>query len=453
MSLLAVAQDQKVIPSIQSIQDINTSLSEQFLQEMNDDIQKSLKEVSEQELTIRIYFGDCPQQVFSALAKRIYEQFPLPLLVLSMSKQNDLWSVKSLSTLTPKDIPVQEKDFMQEKAKIYLNKKCFYAGPNKKEHFFHLAILTEPEEETPPSTPETLEKFAKAGESMGFQVDFISKNDIKMLPEYAGLFIRATSTMNHYTYQFARYAAQENIVVIDDPQSIVKCRNKVYQAVSLQNHHIKTPHTIIVSKHQQNKISIPFPCVIKRPDSGYSLGVVKADNEKELKKILDQFFEFSDLVIVQAFLPTEFDWRIGILDRKPLYAMRYYMAKNHWQIVNWASTIEDDQQGDADCISIEDVPEGVIQIALKAANLMGDGLYGVDVKTHGADHYLIEVNCNPSIQEGCENIILGDELYKKIMSVFLQRMQVKHGMQLPPVHEEFRSRCYRCLYILLYIHI
>ena len=164
---------------------------------------------------------------------------------------------------------------------------------------------------------------------------------------------------------------KKNLVVIDDPQSIVKCRNKVYQAVSLQNHNIRTPHTIIVSKHQRNNISIPFPCVIKRPDSGYSLDVVKADNEKQLKQALNQFFKFSDLVIVQAFLPTEFDWRIGIIDRTPLYAMRYYMAKDHWQVTNWASTTHRD--GNLTSVPIAEVPGDVMQLSLQAANLMGDG--------------------------------------------------------------------------------
>jgi len=41
------------------------------------------------------------------------------------------------------------------------------------------------------------------------------------------------------------------------------------------------------------------------------------------------------MLLIQSFIPTEFDWRIGIIDNKPLYACRYYMAKNHWQIVNW----------------------------------------------------------------------------------------------------------------------
>ena len=41
----------------------------------------------------------------------------------------------------------------------------------------------------------------------------------------------------------------------------------------------------------------------------------------------------SDLILVQEFVPTEFDWRIGILNKKPIFACQYFMSKSHWQIV------------------------------------------------------------------------------------------------------------------------
>jgi glutathione synthase/RimK-type ligase-like ATP-grasp enzyme len=430
VSLLAMAQDQKVSPSIQTIQDCtNVTLSQQFFAEMDDEIQESLRRVKKNELTLRIYFGGCVREEFAPLAKKIHEMFPLPLLTLRLAKDDDTtWSVKHLSILPVSDIPKKEEEVMRELARTYLRKKRFYPGPSQKQHFFHLAILVDPNEGySAPSNQEALEKFVHAGESLGIHVDFIDKNDIKFIPEYAGLFTRTSPAVNHYTYQFTRYAAQENLAVIDEPQSIVKCRNKVYQAVAFQNHNITTPHTMLVSKYQPIPTSIGFPCIVKRPDSGYSKDVLKAENVKELKKVLQQFFKYSDLVIVQSFLPTEFDWRIGILDQKPLYAARYHMAKGHWQIINW-STNKDDE-GVVEAVPLEQVPEGVVQIALNAANLIGNGLYGVDVKSCNDKNYVIEVNGNVSIDHGYEDQLLGDELYLQIMRVFLRRMQAKHGLQ------------------------
>ena len=61
-------------------------------------------------------------------------------------------------------------------------------------------------------------------------VEFLTKADYGRLTEFDALFIRDTTFANHYTYRFSRRAAAEGLVVIDDPDSILKCNNKVYLA-------------------------------------------------------------------------------------------------------------------------------------------------------------------------------------------------------------------------------
>jgi glutathione synthase/RimK-type ligase-like ATP-grasp enzyme len=127
-------------------------------------------------------------------------------------------------------------------------------------------------------------------------------------------------------------------------------------------------------------------------------------------------------VIAQEFLPTPFDWRIGIFDRKPLYACQYFMAEKHWQIINRESD-EDSRYGRVKTMPVELAPSSVVRTALKAANLIGDGLYGVDLKQIGRKCYVIEVNDNPTIQSGVEDSVLKDTLYQRIMEGFLQRLE------------------------------
>ena len=64
-----------------------------------------------------------------------------------------------------------------------------------------------------------------------------------------------------------------------------------------------------------------------------------------------------------------------------------------------------------------------MKTAIKAANLMGDGLYGVDMKQVGNKCYVIEVNDNPNIDSGIEDSLLKDDLYLRIMEVFLRRIE------------------------------
>lgn len=62
-------------------------------------------------------------------------------------------------------------------------------------------------------------------------------------------------------------------------------------------------------------------------------------------------------------------------------------------------------------------------MALRACNLIGDGLYGVDLKTFAGKTYVIEVNDNPNIDAGHEDQVLKEELYKRIMASFLRRIE------------------------------
>ena len=62
----------------------------------------------------------------------------------------------------------------------------------------------------------------------------------------------------------------------------------------------------------------------------------KVASDEELRAALDEMFRHSSVLLAQEFIPTEFDWRIGLLDGEPLFACKYYMAKGHWQIYNHA---------------------------------------------------------------------------------------------------------------------
>jgi glutathione synthase/RimK-type ligase-like ATP-grasp enzyme len=187
--------------------------------------------------------------------------------------------------------------------------------------------------------------------------------------------------------------------------------------------------------HKDNACEIEatlgFPCVLKQPDSSFSKGVVKVADGRELDDALKTLFEESDLLIAQEFLTTPFDWRIGFIDRTPIYACKYYMARNHWQIYkneqNGKST-----SGRSETFPVELAPRQIVRQALKAANLIGDGLYGVDLKEVHGKPYLIEVNDNPSIDAGVEDAILKDELYRRIMSSFLHRIDRKKAEAVFP---------------------
>jgi glutathione synthase/RimK-type ligase-like ATP-grasp enzyme len=51
-------------------------------------------------------------------------------------------------------------------------------------------------------------------------------------------FLRQSTEVNNEAYTFARKAQQEGIAIIDYPDAILKCCNKVYMAEALNNANI-----------------------------------------------------------------------------------------------------------------------------------------------------------------------------------------------------------------------
>jgi glutathione synthase/RimK-type ligase-like ATP-grasp enzyme len=144
----------------------------------------------------------------------------------------------------------------------------------------------------------------------------------------------------------------------------------------------------------------------------------------------------SDLVVVQSFMPTEFDWRVGVFDRQPLFVCRYFMAEGHWQIYHHREKGNGEKrtkEGESETIAVQHAPHDVLQLALKTANAIGDGFYGVDIKTVDGRQVLMEINDNPNVDRGVEDAILGDALYDRIMRVF--RARVDAGRPLKTAEE------------------
>ena len=429
VSLLASARDHRVIPNVTTLRDFSSlALIRSLSGYIDESIQKSLKNIEGNKLSLFIYFGQSLDVKYRLLSQKLYHLFEAPLLQIDFIK-TEKWIVQKVSPLSLKKVNPDHMEKIQDFARDYFSKKRF-SRPRFKNYKYDLAILVNPQEKNPPSCPDALQSFKKAAEKIGFYVEFITKEDFSQLSEYDALFIRETTNVNNHTYQFSRTAYAEGLIVIDDPWSILRCSNKIFQEERMKQSKIKTPASLILSKTNYSKslpINLNFPLVLKQPDSAFSLGVEKVNNREELDESLRKLFRLSDLVIAQEFLPSEYDWRIGVLDQMPLYACKYYMAEGHWQIYNW-TTENKENWGESETLPIEEVPELVVKTAIKAASLIGDGLYGVDLKMIGDQVYVIEINDNPNIDEGIEDLVLKDELYNKIMRSIFNRIEINRNI-------------------------
>lgn len=424
-SLLAEARSHQVIPAVKHLQDLSRRI---WLGVINVDAQKQLSalagEQNEQELWI--YFGVTAEPKLTELARQIFEQIPVPILKVTLQRKG-VWRLASLEAGALNELSEsQQTDFAN--ALDNYSHLLWRKAKTRKNYRYDMAILVDPNEPFPPSNSVAINRFIKAAKKQGILAETITRKDLGKLSEYDALFIRTTTSVNHYTYKFARLAQAEGLVVMDDPDSILRCTNKVYLAQLLETQNLPTPKTRILTRNDLSRASelvqeLGLPIVLKVPDGSFSVGVCKVKTEEELVAEMKAMFKNSALLLAQAYVYTEFDWRIGILNNQALYACRYYMAKNHWQIYNHAGKTH--KAGGFDVMPTFEVPKPVLKAALNATKHIGNGLYGVDLKQMNNSVYIIEVNDNPSIDSAVEDKFLEGELYDAIMGEFKRRLDLQ----------------------------
>ena len=425
VSLLAEARGHRPLPSVMTIQDLHGNAAIRLIpRELEQLIERSLSPITSDEFTLSVYFGRNTAKRYDKLSGELYRLFQSPLLRFHFSRRGK-WRLRRVTAIGTGDIPEKHREFVVEAAQAHFRRGL--SQRSRRSARFDMAILHNPEEgNLAPSDQTALQRMVKAAAAVGIDAELITRLDADRLLEFDALFIRETTAINHYTYRMSRRAQHEGLVVMDDPLSILRCTNKVFLAELLQKNRVPIPKTIVAHKGNCDLIAseLGFPCVLKRPDSAFSLGVVKVNDEEELQASLKTLFTQSELVIAQQYTHTDYDWRIGVLDGRGLFACKYHMARGHWQIAKHAEN-KSTKWGKCETFPVELAPRKVVAVALKSASLIGDGFYGVDVKEKDGNPLVIEVNDNPNLDSGVEDAILREELYRRIAESFLRRIERK----------------------------
>jgi glutathione synthase/RimK-type ligase-like ATP-grasp enzyme len=254
-----------------------------------------------------------------------------------------------------------------------------------------------------------LSNFRLAAFELGHQLDFIFRNEIKLLDQYDGIFIRALTDPLNASYVVSRLAQMKGKRVIDDPRSIRICCDKVNMYGHLMRHNVPMPDTVFLKATEVTEENawelfetLGMPLVLKAPNSSFSAYVDKVNTPENFIKVGKRFLRRADRIIVQQYMPSDFDWRIITLDGKVLAIAKYIMAGNCWKIHDKNA---EGKNVYCDVVGVKkhDANPKLLQVALEASNAIGSGLYGVDIKEVDKEYYVIEVNDNPNIDAGSED--------------------------------------------------
>jgi glutathione synthase/RimK-type ligase-like ATP-grasp enzyme/gamma-glutamyl:cysteine ligase YbdK (ATP-grasp superfamily) len=364
---------------------------------------------------------------FGEVAARVYRVWPAPLLQMRLLHEDGLWKVAGLAHASPAVLDAAQRALLAATVTRGLRALrklgAAVADPRREAVRASIAVLLDARDPFSASSPETVERLAEVAARMNVHVARIGATDLRRLPEYDALFIRSLTGVSLPSFQFALRAEALDMPVVDDSQSIIRCGNKVFLEELLRREGVPLPRTLIVTAHtawqQLEELGLPF--VIKSPDGSFSAGVHRIDDRADYDMHTRALLKHSPLLIAQEWLPTDFDWRVTVLDGRLLFAARYYMAHGHWQIRSDEGGVE--RYGKVEAVPRAAAPAHVVEVALHAARLIGRGMYGVDLKETATGPVVIEVNDNPNLDAGYEDTADGDVIYEEIIAHFLRLVE------------------------------
>jgi glutathione synthase/RimK-type ligase-like ATP-grasp enzyme len=265
-------------------------------------------------------------------------------------------------------------------------------------------------------------RIRDTAERMGHSLSFIFPVDIKRIARLDGLFIRSRTDPMNISFVAAKMAEFHGIPVIDDPDSIQICSDKINMYLHMMQREVPIPETLfldkkgITSTHLNAVLDrLGTPVIVKEPSTSFSARVEKVETVTDFLRIARRFIKLSDWIVAQAFVESQFDWRVGILNGEVLYACKYIIPTESFKI---QATVNGHIVYCAvKSVPYERVPSHIVDVAVQAARAVGPGLYGVDIKEKDEQVYVIEVNDNPSLESGEDEYY--PLIYEKIITHLL----------------------------------
>lgn len=252
-------------------------------------------------------------------------------------------------------------------------------------------------------------RLGQAAQRMGHRLDVLFRADMYKIPSYDALFIRALTDPLNSSYVASRLADSQGLRVVDDPTSILVCCDKINMYRHLQAAGVPMPETFYLTEKDLTKATgerlldlLGTPIVLKAPNTSFSMYVDRVSSPEDFVRVGKRFLRRADRLVAQKFIPSEFDWRVGVLGGEVLFVCQYLIPKRRWKVLTYT---EGGRViwGRVKNFEIATMDPKLRETAIQAAKAIGNGLYGIDLKQSGDGYVVIEVNDNPTICEGEED--------------------------------------------------
>lgn len=371
---------------------------------------------------VRGVMGACLDPSLTRLVSAVHRVFPAPILYIGCVRYENRWSVSRVAVGHVEELSEQDRAFLFQR----LGAEQGHSPPSvaRTSAGFAVAVLFDEADPFKASDAETVDRFARVAARYDLRVERIHTDELVRLAEFDGLFIRTLTGPDTPAFAFARRAAAFGMPVIDHPRAILRAGNKAFLAEALRRAEVPVPKTMFLtpsSTYDAVAEELGTPFIVKLPDGSFSTAVHQVHNREKLAMVREKLGSESPMLVGQAWVPSDYDWRVGVLDGRPIFGCRYHMVKGHWQIRKQGPSGAT-RDGRTEAVPLEQVPRAVRWVAAKAARVLGDGLFGVDLKETRNGPVVLEVNDNPDIYRDGEAGAEGDRVFEALSEWFVDRI-------------------------------
>src|SRR5438105_3925455 len=205
VSLLAEARGQRPLPDVKSVEDLKSEAYVQaFSSQLEPLVHETLHHDESERFELDVYLGKDPAQRHQALAEKLFASARVPLLRALFGRTEGRWRLDAVQAIGVADVPAQHRAFLLEAAKAFVAEtpapKLQRTGTGRPRP----AILWDPDEPHKPSNEEALQRLVRTAPLVGLEAELIGPDALERLPEFDGLFNRASPEANGLTSEFVR---------------------------------------------------------------------------------------------------------------------------------------------------------------------------------------------------------------------------------------------------------
>jgi RimK family alpha-L-glutamate ligase len=217
------------------------------------------------------------------------------------------------------------------------------------------------------------------------------EHDLEIKASNTCCFVRGGSLVGIAGQGLIKTLEEAGVFMINRLSAMEQCQNKFSTSIALQKEGIPHPKTALVTNEESikvvhKKIGGKFPVVIKTITGAEGIGVMIVDSMSSMKSVLQGLWKFNAELILQEYMPIEFDVRTLVLDGEVFASVKRRKSNSNDFRTNKALGNETEPY----ILNKEEK-----KLILQASESSGCYYCGVDHVVVDGKLYVLEVNGSP----------------------------------------------------------